>query len=260
MSCHAAMELDHHGAHHSPLHRMDALAKLLATGIYILVIVSFPKDAVFPLLPYALFPLAMVVFGEVPWRPFLKLVGVGIPFVLVAALSNLLLDRHQVRLEGWGVVQGGQLSALSILLRYLLMASAVLSLVATTSFNRILLALGRLRAPRSFLLLLQCLYRYLFVLVEEGRSISHARQLRDPSRRWPDLRTARSMLASLFFRSWDRAERVYRGMLLRGYDGELPVAVPAHWHSRDVLFVSLVGLACLAGRFLPQLLQAGVRL
>ena len=256
MSCHAAMELDHNGDHHSPLHKLDALAKLLATAAFVLTIVSFPNDAVVPLLPYLLFPLAMVIFGEVPWRPLLILLATGLPFVAVTALSNLFFNHQHVQAFGLEM-HAGVLSGISILLRYLLTASAVLALIGTTSFNRILQALGRLHLPRSFLMLLQCLYRYLFVLVEEGRSISHARQLRDPGHRLPDLQTARGMLASLFLRSWERAERVYRGMLLRGYDGELPATRPPRWRFRDLVFVAMVIAACLAGRLVPWLMFTG---
>jgi cobalt/nickel transport system permease protein len=256
MSCHAAMELDHNGDHHSPLHRIDALAKLLATMAFVLTVISFPNDAVVPLLPYLLFPLFLVIFGEVPWRPFLTLLLAGLPFIAVAALSNLLLNHKPVHAFGLEM-HAGVLSGISILLRYLLTAAAVLALIGTTSFNRILQALGQLHLPRSFLMLLQCMYRYLFVLVEEGRSISHARLLRDPGHRLPDLRTARGMLASLFLRSWERAERVYRGMLLRGYDGELPITKPSRWHWRDLAFVVLVSAACLAGRLIPWLTLSG---
>jgi cobalt/nickel transport system permease protein len=256
MSCHAAMELDHNGDHHSPLHTLDALAKLLATIAFVLVVISFPNDAVLPLLPYLLFPLAMVVFGEVPWRPFLTLLLAGLPFIAIAALSNLFFGHRQVLVFGIEM-HAGILAGLSLLLRYLLTASAVLALIGTTSFNRILQALARLHLPRSFLLLLQCMYRYLFVLVEEGRSISHARLLRDPGHRFPDLHTARGMLASLFLRSWERAERVYRGMLLRGYDGEVPITRPSHWRFRDLAFVTVVIAASLAGRLFPWLIYSG---
>lgn len=256
MSCHAAMELDHNGDHHSPLHKLDALAKLLATMVFVLTVISFPNDAVLPLLPYLLFPLAMALFGEVPWRSMLTLLLAGLPFIAVAALSNLFFNHQTV--SAFGIeMHAGVLSGISILLRYLLTASAVLALIGTTSFNRILQAFARLHLPRSFLMLLQCMYRYLFVLVEEGRSISHARLLRDPGHRFPDLRTARGMLASLFLRSWERAERVYRGMLLRGYDGELPITKSSHWRWRDLAFVVLVTAACLAGRLIPWLTPSG---
>ncbi len=248
MSCHAAMELDRHGAEHSPVHGLHPLAKLLATAAFVLAVVSFPKYAVAPLAPFFLYPLALGVLGGVPARPVLRLLLAGLPFAGVAAVANIFLDRAP--LPGGGV-PGGWLSCASILLKYALTAGAVLALVGTTSFGRVVQALAQLRTPHSFLMLLQLLYRYLFVLVEEGHTVARARTLRDPRRRLPELRTAAHMLSALFVRTWERAERVHRCMRLRGYDGLLPVAAARSWRFADFAFLAGVAAACLAARGLP---------
>jgi cobalt/nickel transport system permease protein len=242
------MELDRHGAETSPVHGLDALAKLLATAVFVLAVVSFPKYAVAPLAPFFLYPLALGVLGGVPARPVLRLLLAGLPFVGVAAVVNIFLDRAPVGDLG---VAGGWLSCASILLKYALTAGAVLVLVATTSFGRVLQALARLRTPPSFLMLLQLLYRYLFVLVEEAHTVVRARTLRDPRRRLPELRTATHMLSALFVRTWERAERVHRCMRLRGYDGLLPVAASRPWRFADSAFLCGVAAACAASRLCP---------
>ncbi len=256
MSCHAAMELDRHGAERSPAHGLDALAKLLAMAFFVLAVVSFPKYAVAPLAPFFLYPLALGILGGVPARPVLRLLLAGLPFVGVAAVANIFLDRAPLA-DG---VPGGWVSCASILVKYALTAGSVLVLVATTSFGRVLQALARLRTPHSFLMLLQLLYRYLFVLVEEAHTVARARTLRDPRRRLPELRTATHMLSALFVRTWERAERVHRCMRLRGYDGLLPVAAPRPWRLADSAFLCGVAAACAAARFLPLTEWLGGRL
>lgn len=251
MSCHAAQELDHHGAAATPVHRLDALAKLLATLLFVVTLVSFPKYAVAPLVPLAAFPVLLGVLGQVPARPLLRLLLTGLPFVLFAGAFNVVADAAPVRLTTDVSLRAGWFSFAAIVLKYLLAAGAVLVLVATTSFPRLLQALNRLRVPRPFTLLLQFLYRYLFVLVEETRAVGRAHALRDPHRRLPDLHTATILLGHLFLRTWERAERVYRGMCLRGYDGAVPVSRPGCLHGRDVLFMLAVAGGCLAARCLP---------
>ncbi len=254
MSCHAAMELDRHGAAVSPAHSLDALAKLMATAAFVLTVVSFPKHAVAPLAPFFLYPLVLGILGDVPAWPVLRLLLAGLPFVGVAAAANIFLDRVPMGDSG---IAGGWFSCASILLKYALTAGAVLVLIGTTSFNRVLQALAWLRTPHSFLMLLQLLYRYLFVLVEEAHAVGHARVLRDPRRRLPDLRTATHMLSALFLRTWERAERVHRCMRLRGYDGLLPVAAPRPWHLADTLFLLGVLVACVMARALPLVQWVG---
>jgi cobalt/nickel transport system permease protein len=251
VSCHAAQELDQHGAGAGPVHRLDALVKLLATLAFVVTLVSFPKHAVAPLVPFAAFPLLLGALGRVPWRPLLRLQLAGLPFVLLAGGFNVVADPARVPLAPGLELRAGWLSFTAILLKYALASGAVLVLMATTSFPRLLQALNRLHVPRPFTLLLQFLYRYLFVLVEESRALRRAHALRAPRRRLPDLHTAPILLGHLFLRTWERAERVYRSMCLRGYDGIVPVAAPTRLGGRDLLFLAGVGAACAAGRALP---------
>jgi cobalt/nickel transport system permease protein len=41
----------------------------------------------------------------------------------------------------------------------------------------------------------------------------------------------------LLLRTLERAERIHRAMLARGFDGRLPVGQPLAWQWRDTLFL-----------------------
>ncbi len=88
----------------------------------------------------------------------------------------------------------------------------------TTPFNDILQELRRLRFPAVMLTTLALMYRYLPVLAEESQRMQRARASRtfSPRRRvaWQSLTT---VLAQLFIRSADRAERIYLAMCARGW-------------------------------------------
>ena len=117
--------------------------------------------------------------------------------------------------------------------------------------QQVLRGLGQLGLPRPFLAQVQLLYRYLFLLVEEGRRISQARALREPNRKLPRLSVARRMVSSLLWRTWERGERVYLCMKVRGFDGRLPALAPTRFRPADALFVTTVLAACVAARLLP---------
>lgn len=251
MSCHAAQELDHHGAGHGVLHDLDPLAKLLATVVFVVTVVSFPKYAVGELVPFCLFPALLLVGGRVPAEPFFRLLRLGLPLALLAGVWNIFLDPARVQLPGGLAVSAGWFSFLSILLRYGLTAGAVLALVGTTSFPRLMHGLARLRLPHVFIQLLFLLYRHLFVLVEEGRALAHAWQLRCPQRRLPDLPAVGPMVGGLFLRSEVRGGRLYRAMVLRGYDGTLPFRREHGFRAGEWALLLLTLAGCVAGRFLP---------
>jgi cobalt/nickel transport system permease protein len=251
MSESAARWLDRAGYGDSPVHRLDARAKLGATAAFLLCVASFPKYEVAGLVPFAAFPVALAVFGRVPPRPLLRLLAAASPFALLVAAWNPLLDRAP-RTTVLGIaVSGGALSFASVVLRFLLCATAVLVLVATTSLPALVRGLGQLGVPRPFLTQVQLLYRYLFLLVDEGRRLSEARALREPGRRLPRLGTGKRMLASLLWRTWERGERVHLCMKARGFDGTLPALAPGRVRARDGAFLVAVAAACVAARAWP---------
>ena len=94
----------------------------------------------------------------------------------------------------------------------------MLLLTWTTPFLDILQELRRLHLPPVMLTTLALMYRYLPLLAEESRRMQRARASRTFSPRrhlvWRNLTT---IIAQLFVRSADRAERIYLAMCARGW-------------------------------------------
>jgi cobalt/nickel transport system permease protein len=113
---------------------------------------------------------------------------------------------------------GGGETALRVLVRSNLSLAAMIILSSTTPFSEILELLRRLRMPALFVTTLSLLYRYMFVLVDQGERMMRARRSRTfgPRRRlaW---RSGAGVVGQLFIRSTERAERVYAAMSARGW-------------------------------------------
>jgi cobalt/nickel transport system permease protein len=258
MSESAARELDRHGYRDGPVHRLDARAKLVATGAYVLCVASFGKYELARLVPFLLFPVALAAAGRVPPRPLLRLLLAASPFALLVGAWNPLLDRAPRAVVAGVTLSGGAVSLASIALRFVLCTSAALVLVATTSLPSLLRGLSQLGVPRPFVAQVQLLYRYLFLLVDEGRRLAQARALREPARRLPRLATARRMLGALLLRTWERGDRIYDCMRARGFDGAFPVLAPARFGARDALYAAGVAGACALLRALPAALPSAL--
>lgn len=98
-------------------------------------------------------------------------------------------------------------------------------LVGTTRFEKLLKALKFFRAPALVLSLLSFLYRYVFVIQDELERMLRAKELKLPegSRKF-DLKATFLLIGMIFFRSFERSERIYRSMLARSYDPEIAFA------------------------------------
>lgn len=203
------------------IHRLDPRAKLVATAVFLVCVVSYGKYEVAALLPYAIFPIALASAGNIPYGYLAKKMLAVAPFAVVVGMFNPVFD-HTV-LWHWGpvAVTGGLVSFVSILLRFALTISTALTLIAVTPFDDLCLGLQRLGVPRVFALQLLLLYRYLFVLAEEALRLVRARALRSFGRRGLGIRAYSSIVGHLLLRTLDRATRIHIAMRCRGFDGEL---------------------------------------
>jgi cobalt/nickel transport system permease protein len=221
----------------TPIHRLDPRVKLLTTLGFIVAVVSFPKYAVLGLMPFILYPVALIALGHLPASYLGKKILIAAPFAFFIGVFNPLLDRQTLVQLGPLAISGGWVSFAAILLKFILTVSAALILVAVTGFNQVCLALQRLGMPRLFVLQLLFLYRYLFVLAEEALRMMRARALRSFNGRGLGFGTYSSMLGHLLLRTLDRAHRLHLAMLSRGFDGEIRLLRTLHLSGRDVGFL-----------------------
>jgi len=221
----------------TPIHRVDPRAKVIATAVYTVCVVSYGKYDLLGLLPFALFPVALAAEGGLPLRFLGRLLLAVSPFALVMGAFNPVFDREVVAQVGaWGV-SGGWVSYGSIVLRFLLTAGAALVLTATTSFTGVCLALQKLRVPDVLVTQLLLLFRYIFVLGDEVLRMGRARRLRSVGRRGMGWRVHGQMLGQLLLRTFARSQRVYLAMKTRGFEGEVRVARRLHFGAGDLVFV-----------------------
>ena len=229
--------LDTLAARDTALGRIDPRAKILATAAFIVAVVSFDRYSVAALLPLALYPVALAAWGEVPWRWLGKKLAIAAPFAVMVGLFNPLLDRAPVMAIDGIAVAGGWVSFVSILERFVLTVTAALAIAAGTGMSTLCAALGRLGAPRLFVSQLLFMYRYAFVLGGEASRMGTARMLRGGTGS-PALAVYGSLAGHLLLRAFERAERIHRAMLARGFDGELRTLRTLAWTSGDTLFVA----------------------
>jgi cobalt/nickel transport system permease protein len=229
--------LDRLARQDTAVHRVDPRAKVIATAVFILCVVSFDRYEVVGLLPFLIFPVVLAAEGDVPFGFLGRLLLAVAPFALLVGAFNPLLDRELVTVAGGIEIAGGWVSYASILLRFLLTASAALVLTATTGFTGVCLALEKLRLPDVLVTQLLLLYRYIFVLGDEALRMGRARSLRAVGRRGTGLQVYAQMLGQLLLRTFARAQRVYLAMKCRGFDGRVRVARRLHVRGADVAFV-----------------------
>jgi cobalt/nickel transport system permease protein len=192
----------------SALHRLPAAAKLVGAFAFIVAVVLLPRDgwAGFAVAAVALALLAAL--SRVPPARLLARLLLVEPFAVGVALLSLLQP------DGMRIFLG-------LLARSSLCLFCFVLLGSTTRFTDLLDALLRLRVPALLVTVLALTHRYLALLLEEAERLRRARTSRTcapaGSRDW---RPAATVVAQLFVRSSERAERVYAAMCARGWSHE----------------------------------------
>jgi cobalt/nickel transport system permease protein len=229
----------------SPVHRLDARAKLLGLAGLTLVAATAPRAA-WPLLGGCAALLGLVaIAARVPAGVLARRVAVVVPVAALAAFSLPFVHAGGTE-HSLGPVSVSD-AGLAVLGTAVAKAgvgtlSAVL-LAATTTVPAVLDALRRLRAPALLVAIASVTWRYVFVLAGEVGRMRTALAARGHRPRHLLHGGATGRLATaLFLRAHSRGERVHVAMAARGWSG-----VPARLAGRALTRADVVFLGALAG-------------
>jgi cobalt/nickel transport system permease protein len=117
--------MDELAVQESPVHGMNATAKLLSTVIYILIVMSFDKYDLSGLIPMVLWPVLLYQMSGIPVRTCFYKLRIVLPLVMAVGLFNPFFDREILLHLGNIGVSGGMISMITLMLKgvFCLMAS-----------------------------------------------------------------------------------------------------------------------------------------
>jgi energy-coupling factor transport system permease protein len=246
----------------SPLHELDARAKILGTTA--LAVGLFLVDSVAGLLVVAAAIIVLVAASRVPPDAFFRLLR---PVALIVALTvvfQVFFSREGMTLVEWGfleVHEGGLWMGLFLALRILLLVSAAVLLTTTTApvaladgIEDLLSPLKKLRFPAHEVAMMMAIaLRFIPTLHEEAQKITKAQAARGADLSEGGLlrrvRATLPVLIPLTVGAFRRADELAEAMESRGYRGgegrtryrEL------RFRARDALALAATALVVAAG-------------
>lgn len=185
----------------SPLHNFNPDLKFILTLSIILYINVFGKN----FLPLFLLFVFLIFLSKVPLFYVLGRTAVILPFTLFIGIANYLSNTY------------GLSRLLEIFIKSFLSLIAIVLYSSTTKFKDVIHTLRRFKFPEIMVMLVSFLYRYFFVLIDEIYRKRNAIFLRVGAIK---LKFVGSAFADIFVRSYQRSEKLYYAMKLRGYKFE----------------------------------------
>lgn len=231
---------------------LDGRVKLLLLVAALLVNLGAGGLRVPPLL--ALTALLLVLAAGVRPAEFLKRMAVPALLALVACITQLfwvhegkLLAEIPLGVTVLAVHSGALLRGLELAARILGGMGVLLFFSLTTPLPELMRAARFFRCPPVLVELALIMYRYIFLLLEEGGRIRNAERSRLGFVGFRNgLRSSAILGGMLVLRTYDRAERSFAAMRCRGYRGVLTPIPAGPLQRRDWLGL-LLGSALLAG-------------
>jgi cobalt/nickel transport system permease protein len=213
----------------SPLHARDARAKLGALLVFLIAVSTTAPESQTAFALYSALLLMAILFARLPITALLRRALLVLPFSATFGLITWL--------------GGNPMRAVSLGEKSFLSGLAALLLVATTPLAELMRGLESLRVPRSLLLVIEFVYRYLFVISEQAQHMRLAARSRGSS-----FRASAGALGVLFTRSWERADGIYYAMLARGFNGRFPSFTAGRFVIADAAFLIVASGAAIAVR------------
>jgi cobalt/nickel transport system permease protein len=220
----------------SAMHRVDARVKLFVTGVFVVCVMSMGKYEISALIPFFIYPFVATSVGRLSFLYLLKRTLAVSPFAIMVGIFNPFLDRTPI-ISDFGIyISGGWISFTSIMIRFILTVEAALILISVTGIYKICKALQQSGVPHVFATQLLLLYRYLFVLVEEGVRILRAREIRTFSKKQRSISLFARLTGSLLLRTFNRSQNIHQAMASRGFQGEIRLSGASKIGVADILY------------------------
>jgi cobalt/nickel transport system permease protein len=232
------------------IHRLHPISKLFVTLAYLFVIASFEKYDALELIPLIVYPMMVTMLADLPLRSLSKQMLLALPFIAGIGITQPFFADGEIALFGQMTISAGWLIFFTLLLKGMLTVWATLLLFATTGADKIGAALIALRTPKPLVLQFLLTYRYLSLFVEEAKRIWNAYSLRAPREKAIRLHIWATMLGQMLLRSFERAERIYHAMKLRGFTIEQYEMTKQKWTTKDTAYVASWALFFIIYRFL----------
>ncbi len=244
------------------LETLDPRSKIISFLAIIFCMILTPITRLKDFGLYFLLILAMVFLSRVALKEILKRACIIIPFVLFIAIFVPFLKEGttywSLKVGYWelDITYEGILTFLNIIVKSSLSIFLLVVASSTTAFSDFLKGLDLLRMPRLLIMLMSFMYRYLFVLLDEAKRLMRARSLRSFRSRYREqFRVIGYMIGVLFIRTFERAERIYSAMAVRGFRGEILGVKHFKLSYRDFLFIIgiITSLFCIVAGFVYRL-------
>jgi cobalt/nickel transport system permease protein len=224
------------------VHSLDPRIKIIVAALFsVIVAVSSNFLALVPALAVSVLMISLAKLSIPKVLHRLLLVN-GLIAFLWLVLPFTYRGESWFALGPLVATKSGILYATEITVKSNTILLAMIALLGTIPIFTLGHAMSRLSVPDKLVHLLLFTYRYIHVIFQEYRRLINAMKIRGftPRTNNHTYKTYAYLLGALLVRSYDRAERIHKAMLCRGFTGRYYTSTPFSVKTRDLVYLSVM--------------------
>jgi len=200
--------IDKYAYLNSYVHRISPKFKILFSLFFITINSIIPIHYLLIFSPFIItMQIVIIYFSMIPPMYIFKKALLILPFILpVIILNSFFANYLSIAIP------------LLLFIRIYFNMIILLILVSTTKFYTIINTLSNWHFPNILIIISSFMYRYIFLLQDEFEKMVRAVTLRVSENKLILLKSYANIIGILFIKSFERAERIYYAMQLRGFE------------------------------------------
>lgn len=236
----------------SQLNRVSPKAKILFSMLPLLVCIILDSVAV-SILTIITMGFASVRFGRISLKKYAGLIMIPLGFLTVGTLTILInrFEQGHALIIGINIgraVYGIDRYTLATCVRLVLKALGAVSCMYFLSLNTpmadLFQVLRRTKLPEVIVTLVELIYQYIFILLDEAERMSIAKDSRLGNRNFAtSLKSLGELTGMLFIRAYQRSERIFAALESRGYSGQF-LTLDEEYVNSKIMNIASVLLCC----------------
>jgi cobalt/nickel transport system permease protein len=236
----------------SGLNRVSPKSKILFSILPLLLCIILDSVPVSILTVIAMC-FTSVRFGRISLKKYTGLIMIPFGFLAVGTLT-ILVNRFEpghavlvginIGQAAYGIDRYTLVACAKLVLKALGAVSCMYFLSLNTPMADLFQVLRRTKLPDVIVTLMELIYQYIFILLEEAGRMSIAKDSRLGNRSFAtSLKSLGELAGMLFIRAYQRSERIFAALESRGYTGEFLTLEEEYVNSKIMNTASVI-LCC----------------
>jgi len=216
-------------AYASKLARVSPKAKIIFSMLPLLICI-YLNSIIVSSITIVIMAFATVKYGKLPLVKYIKFLIIPFGFLIVGTITILInrFGQNHTLLLGvnignyaYGIDNESVMKSGKLVLKALGAVSCMYFLSLNTPMSDLFQVLSNTRLSPIIVTLMELIYRYIFVLLDELERMNSAKDSRLGNCNFKTaLRSTGELVSMLFLRAYQRSDRIYAALESRGYNGK----------------------------------------